>query len=160
MKFSEIFFDSTVCDPKASIPGRFQKIRFTFWKLLCILYGMKLSVNFRFANWCGSTQPFPRGEGAPKGRKRNAGGNLKVSAAHQTCSCVGCKMGSENRSWQVQHCYVAARIPLPSFAAAPSGGVDKIHLPPPGKGLPVRRSTSRNLRNTKRCTYDRFIQDP
>ena len=45
VKFLRIFLNSTSCDPKSSIPGRFQKIRFTFWKLFSILYGMKLSVN-------------------------------------------------------------------------------------------------------------------
>jgi hypothetical protein len=47
--FGEIlkkFFPFDLFPYTASIPGRKQKIRFTFWKLFCILYGKKLSVNF------------------------------------------------------------------------------------------------------------------
>ena len=42
--------------------------------------------NFGCTKGIGITHPLSRGEGGPKGRERNSGGNLKICTTDQTYS--------------------------------------------------------------------------
>ena len=57
----------------------------------------------------------PRGEGGPKGRVRNSGGNLQASTTQQTSNSVTTKTARSWRSLPFQNHYVTARIPHQSW---------------------------------------------
>ena len=55
--------------------------------------------------------PLPRGEGGPKGRERNSGGNLQARTTSQTFTRGATKTALWCRSSHFQNHYVAAHIP-------------------------------------------------
>ena len=55
--------------------------------------------------------PLPRGEGGPKGRVRNSGGNLQARTTSQTFTRGATKTALWCRSSHFHNHYVAARIP-------------------------------------------------
>ena len=74
----------------------------------------------------------PRGEGGPKGRVRNSGGNQKVSTPYQTSTRVAPKTMPRWRSSHFQNYYVTARIPHQSKIGSEEPIFDSF---PPGEAF-------------------------